>query len=91
MTTQPALSHAIAETTPALLDETIGDNFDATVARVPDRDAMVEFESGRRWTYAELRRDVLVRLRVEEVVGPVSDDRDEPIDLATVLMRLQEE
>ena len=58
MTTQPALSHAIAETTPALLDETIGDNFDATVARVPDRDAMVEFESGRRWTYAELRRDV---------------------------------
>ena len=56
MTTQPGLSHAIAETTPALLTQTIGDNLDATVARVPDRDALVEYESGRRWTYAELRR-----------------------------------
>ncbi len=35
--------------------------------------------------------ETLIGLRVEEVVGPVSDDRDEPIDLATVLMRLQEE
>ena len=75
MTTQPALSHAIAETTPALLDETIGDNFDATVARVPDRDAMVEFESGRRWTYAELRRDVDLLARALLADGVAKGDR----------------
>ncbi len=75
MTTQPALSHAIAETTPALLDETIGDNFDATVARVPDQDAMVEFESGRRWTYAELRRDVDLLARALLADGVAKGDR----------------
>ena len=35
--------------------------------------------------------ETLIGLRVDEVVGPVLDDRDEPIDLATVLSRLQEE
>ncbi|TCK27572.1 AMP-binding protein [Pseudonocardia endophytica] len=41
-----------------LLGDTIGDNFDRTVAAVPDRDALVEVPTGRRWTYAQLRSDV---------------------------------
>ncbi|ELB90289.1 MULTISPECIES: AMP-binding protein [unclassified Rhodococcus (in: high G+C Gram-positive bacteria)] len=41
-----------------MLGDTIGDNFDRTVAAHGDRDALVDRPSGRRWTYAELRRDV---------------------------------
>ena len=41
-----------------MLGDTIGDNFDRTVAAHADRDALVDRPSGRRWTYAELRRDV---------------------------------
>jgi fatty-acyl-CoA synthase len=38
----------------ALLDETIGVNFERTVAAHPDREALVEVETGRRWTWTEL-------------------------------------
>ncbi|HVU61488.1 MAG TPA: AMP-binding protein [Mycobacteriales bacterium] len=41
-----------------LLGETIGENLSRTVARVADAEAMVECESGRRWTYAQLDADV---------------------------------
>ncbi|HEX4697934.1 MAG TPA: AMP-binding protein [Actinomycetes bacterium] len=41
-----------------LLGETIGANLDRTVARVPSNEALVDLESGRRWTYAELTVDV---------------------------------
>ena len=51
-------SYAQGETTPPLLEQTIGQNFEATVARHPDREALVEVASGRRWTWAELDRDV---------------------------------
>jgi fatty-acyl-CoA synthase len=51
-------SYAKGETSPALLDETIGSNFERTVAAHPDREALVEVASGRRWTWAELDRDV---------------------------------
>ena len=51
-------SYAIGETSPALIEETIGDNF-ARIARAhADREALVEVATGRRWTYAELDRDV---------------------------------
>ena len=43
---------------PPLLEETIGANFERTVAAHPDREALVEVASGRRWTWAELDRDV---------------------------------
>ncbi len=52
------LSYAQGETTPPLLEETIGANFARTVAAHPDREALVEVASGRRWTWAELDRDV---------------------------------
>jgi fatty-acyl-CoA synthase len=51
-------SYAAGERTPALMEQTIGDNFESTVARHGDREALVEFETGRRWTYEELNRDV---------------------------------
>ncbi|MGW0752176.1 AMP-binding protein [Streptomyces sp. NPDC002587] len=41
-----------------LLGETIGANFDRSVASHPDRDALVDRPTGRRWTYAELGAEV---------------------------------
>ena len=38
----------------SLLGDTIGDNFDRTVARFGDREALVDVPAGRRWTYREL-------------------------------------
>ena len=51
-------SYAQGETEPALIQQTIGANFESTVAAHGDNEALVEFASGRRWTYAELDRDV---------------------------------
>ena len=51
-------SHATGEKSPALIEETIGANFERTVASYGDNEAVVEFASGRRWTYSELDRDV---------------------------------
>ncbi len=44
--------------TKPLLDDTIAQNFLATAARFPDREALVDRASNRRWTYAELAADV---------------------------------
>ena len=52
------LSIAAGDTTPGLLEETIGANFERTVAAYGEREALVEVLTGRRWTYAELDRDV---------------------------------
>ncbi|WP_304650374.1 AMP-binding protein [Nostocoides sp. F2B08] len=54
----PALSHTRGETEPPLLDETIPDNLDATVARHGDRLALVDREQGIRWTYREFADEV---------------------------------
>jgi fatty-acyl-CoA synthase len=51
-------SYAAGETTQPLLEETIGANFERTVAAHGDNEALVEVATGRRWTYAELNRDV---------------------------------
>ncbi len=51
-------SYAKGESEPPLLEETIGTNFERTVASYGDNEALVEVASGRRWTYAELDRDV---------------------------------
>lgn len=53
-----AESHARGELEPPLLEQTIGECFEATVAAYADREALVEHASGRRWTWAELDRDV---------------------------------
>ncbi|MEU7819017.1 AMP-binding protein, partial [Pseudonocardia sp. NPDC049154] len=58
-TSTPALpSYASGTSDVPLLGDTIGDNFDRTVAADPEREALVEVPTGRRWTYAQLRADV---------------------------------
>ena len=51
-------SYARGETDQPLLAETIGRNLARTVAAHPDREALVEVASGRRWSWSELSRDV---------------------------------
>jgi fatty-acyl-CoA synthase len=52
------LSYDLGGTSVPLLNETIGANFERTVARHGDREALVEVPTGRRWTYAELNEEV---------------------------------
>jgi fatty-acyl-CoA synthase len=47
----PAMSYDTGSTTAALLSETIGQNLARTVAAFPDREALVDCATGRRWTY----------------------------------------
>ncbi|MFI6482545.1 AMP-binding protein, partial [Nonomuraea sp. NPDC050663] len=54
----PAHSYASATAPAPLLGETIGADFERTVHRFPDREALVDVPSARRWTYAELDADV---------------------------------
>ncbi|MBR7741734.1 AMP-binding protein [Phycicoccus sp. BSK3Z-2] len=54
----PALSHTVGPTEPPLLEGTIGAAFDATSARHPDREALVDVSAGRRYTYAVLAEEV---------------------------------
>ncbi|WUC77194.1 AMP-binding protein [Streptomyces sp. NBC_00536] len=51
-------SHSSGDCETPLLGDTIGENLDRTVRRFPDRDALVDMATGRRWTYAELAADV---------------------------------
>ena len=51
-------SYAAGETSPPLVEQTIGANLESTVAAHGANEALVEAATGRRWTYAELDRDV---------------------------------
>jgi fatty-acyl-CoA synthase len=51
-------SYAAGETTPPLIEETIGANLERIVGEFPDHEALVEFSTGRRWTYRELNQAV---------------------------------
>jgi fatty-acyl-CoA synthase len=51
-----AYAHGVSDV--PLLGETIGENFDATVAAHGDRLALVECATGRRYSYRELRAEV---------------------------------
>ncbi|MEV1170700.1 AMP-binding protein [Nonomuraea sp. NPDC049784] len=48
------LSYASGVSEVPLLGETIGENFERTVARFGEREALADVAAGRRWTYAEL-------------------------------------
>ncbi|WP_316575572.1 AMP-binding protein [Nocardia canadensis] len=50
----PELSYAHGLADTPLLGDTIGANLDRTVAAHPDRDALIDRPTGRRWTYREL-------------------------------------
>lgn len=69
------LSYAAGETTTPLLDETIGANLARTVAQWPDREALVEVASGRRWTWRELDHAVDQVARGLIAAGIAAGDR----------------
>jgi fatty-acyl-CoA synthase len=54
----PMTSYVSGTSDKPLLGDTIGDDFDRTVAAHGWRDALVEHATGRRWTYAELAGEV---------------------------------
>ncbi|SCK31778.1 fatty-acyl-CoA synthase [Streptomyces sp. WMMB 714] len=59
MTGHPTeLSYASGTATTPLLGDTIGSNLDRTTAAHPEREALVDAPSGRRWTYAQFTADV---------------------------------
>ncbi|MGH3335600.1 MAG: AMP-binding protein [Nocardioides sp.] len=68
-------SYAQGESTPALLEETIGANFERAVASYADREALVEVASGRRWTWSELGADVDAVARGLVAAGIEKGDR----------------
>ncbi|SHH80294.1 AMP-binding protein [Streptomyces sp. 3214.6] len=51
-------SYAHGTSATALLGDTIGADLDRTAERWPDREALVDMASGRRWTYAAFVADV---------------------------------
>jgi len=58
-----------------LLGETIGENLARTAARHPDCDALIDMESGGRWTYAEVDRDVTTLAAALLTLGLQRGDR----------------
>ncbi|MBC9955558.1 AMP-binding protein [Yimella sp. cx-51] len=73
--TDATLSHTQGETDVPLIEQTIGDNFDATAARFGDREALVDVAQGKRWTYAELQVDVDKLARAMLAIGINKGDR----------------
>src|SRR3954471_21719376 len=68
-------SYAVGETSPPLLEETIGANLERIVAEHGDREALVEVATGRRWTYAELDAAVDALARGLLALGIEKGDR----------------
>lgn len=54
----PGSSYTHGTSTTALLGDTIGQNLDRALAAWPEREALVDVPSGRRWTYARFGADV---------------------------------
>jgi fatty-acyl-CoA synthase len=71
----PTLSHTRGESDPPLIEATIGDNFEATASRFAEREALVDVQQGRRWTYAALRDDVDTLARALLADGVSKGDR----------------
>ncbi len=55
---ETTLAHDRGESTPALLTRTIDADLQASIARVPDRDALIDLAQGIRLTYAEFGAEV---------------------------------
>jgi fatty-acyl-CoA synthase len=71
----PQLSYASGLSDTPLLGTTIGAALDATVARFPGRDAIVEHATGRRWTYGQLAEQVDDAARGLHALGVGRGDR----------------
>ncbi|MGW4231078.1 AMP-binding protein [Streptomyces sp. NPDC004980] len=70
---EPSYAHGTGTT--ALLGDTIGHNLDRALAAFPEREALVDVESGRRWTYAEFGADVAELARGLMASGVAKGDR----------------
>jgi fatty-acyl-CoA synthase len=70
---EPSYAHGTGGT--PLLGETIGRNLDRAIAAYPDRDALVDVPSGRRWTYAEFGAAVAELARGLAASGVAKGDR----------------
>jgi fatty-acyl-CoA synthase len=68
-------SYARGPETPPLLQQTIGSNLDATVARCGDREALVSCHQGLRYTWSELSAAVDEVARGLIAAGLVAGDR----------------
>ncbi|MEU0427732.1 AMP-binding protein [Streptomyces canus] len=66
-------THGVSTT--ELLGDTIGDNLDRAVATWPEREALVDVPSGRRWTYARFGADVDELASALLASGVVKGDR----------------
>ncbi|MFI2640912.1 AMP-binding protein [Streptomyces sp. NPDC018610] len=73
MTAGLSYAHGTSRTT--LLGDTIGANLDRAVAAWPDREALVDVPSGRRWTYAGFAADVDRLARALLASGVAKGDR----------------
>ncbi|WP_327146685.1 AMP-binding protein [Nocardia sp. NBC_01327] len=54
----PPVSYSFGVWDTPLLGDTIGTNLDRTVARFPDREALIDYTTGIRWTYREFAAEV---------------------------------
>ena len=70
-----ALSYTHGTSPTVLLGDTIGANLDRAVATWPDREALVDVPSGRRWTYARFGADVDELARALVASGVAKGDR----------------
>jgi fatty-acyl-CoA synthase len=68
-------SYDAGPTDKPLLEETIGANFERTVATHPGTEALVDVAQGRRWTYAELNTEIDVVARGLMALGIEKGDR----------------
>ncbi|ALE92258.1 AMP-binding protein [Arthrobacter alpinus] len=75
MTTDVHYSSASGTSSTPLLEETIGANFQHAALRFPDREALIDRPSGRRWSYAELNHDVDALARGLLAAGVAKADR----------------
>ncbi|MBY8865499.1 AMP-binding protein [Streptomyces sennicomposti] len=73
MSAQLSYAHGTSGTT--LLGDTIGANLGRAVAAWPDREALVDVPSGRRWTYADFAADVDRLARALLASGVAKGDR----------------
>ncbi|WP_275572162.1 AMP-binding protein [Mycolicibacterium vanbaalenii] len=68
-------SYDAGPTDTAILEETIGANFERIAATYPDHEALVDVTGGRRWTYAELDREIDTVAKGLMSLGTESGDR----------------
>lgn len=75
MSTSTNKSYISGTSNTPLLGQTIGDLFDETAARFPDREALVSVHQNIRWTYRQLREKVDVCARSLLAIGLQKGDR----------------